>query len=115
MRLTPTTTRHAPGNDPWMERVSMSRSVSPFVGWVERHTAADLVPDDPTPGVYPLTYEFARLERSHPRAPWSGELRTIEVGDHAWTFPTRSAPAEAWAVLQAADSISASVASSHRR
>lgn len=152
MRLTPPLTfASTPGEDPWMVRVSMSRSVSPFVGWVERHTAVDLDPGNPTPGVYPLTYEYARLERRHPSAPWSGDLRkivarnddearaisaamydaargflllglaptggpvaaanpdhlTIEVGDHAWTFPTRSAPAEAWAVLRAASSISA--------
>jgi hypothetical protein len=140
----------APGDDPWMVRVTLGRSVSPFVGWVERHTAVDLEPDDPTPGVYPLTFEYARIERPHPTAPWRGDLRkivarndaearaisaamydaargflelglppstdpvdllapehlTIEIGDHTWSFLTRSAPAQAWAVLRAAGSSS---------
>lgn len=153
MRLTPSTIAgaaglRAPGDDPWMVRVSLSRSTSPFVGYVERHTAADLEPDDPTPGVYPLLYEYARLERARPDDPWTGDLRRIvarnddearaisaamydaargflelglaptggpvaatspdhlmvEVGDDVWTFPTRSAPAAAWALLRAAGS-----------
>jgi hypothetical protein len=139
-------TATAPGDDMWMVRVSLSRSVSPFVGYVERHTAVDLEPDDPTPGVYPLLYEYARLERRLPNAPWTGDLRkiearndaaarqvaaamydaargflelglaptggpvaaqspdhlTVEIGDDTWTFLTRSAPKEAWAVLYAA-------------
>ncbi len=150
LALAPVTgTVRAPGDDPWMVRISLSRSTSPFVGYVERHTAVDLEPDDPTPGVYPLMYEYARLERKRQTEPWRGELRriearndaearaisaamydaargflelgltpttggpvaaslpdhlTIEVGDDVWTFPTRSAPAQAWALLRATGS-----------
>jgi hypothetical protein len=75
--------RIVPGDDPWMVRVTSSRSVSPFVGWVERHTAVDLEPDDPTPGVYPLLFEYARLERTRPNDPWTGDLRKVEARNDA--------------------------------
>lgn len=145
----------APGDDAWMVRVSLSRSTSPFVGGVERYTAVDLDPGDPTPGVYPLLFEYGRMERTHPTRPWSVQLRriearsddearaisaamydaargflalglvptkvrgaveapnllTVEIGDDAWTFPTVSAPEEAWAVLRAANAASLELAS----
>lgn len=131
--------------DPWMVRVSLSRTTGTDRGEVRRWTAVDLAPDDPTPGVHPITFEQGRLQRdaagwhatrtrvearrdadafAHAAAiydaargflalglaPNGGPFATaapdrlvIEVGDSVWSFPAATAPAQAWALLRAAD------------
>lgn len=65
--------------DMWMVRVSLSESVTPLLGRVERYTAVDLDTDDHTPGVYPLLAEHARLERTQATGGWSALLRRVEA------------------------------------
>ncbi len=53
---------HAPGDDPWMVRVTTSTAPGAHgMAIVERWTAVDLADDDTTPGVHPYTYERGRM------------------------------------------------------
>ncbi len=90
--------RITPGDDPWMVRVSLSSSLDggapAGASEVERYTAVDLDPDDTTPGVYPWSFEHARLS---PRGDgsWRADRDRVEARNDGDAFGDAAAAYDA--------------------
>lgn len=78
-------TRVAEWSDPWMVRVTLTGAAD-----VERWTAVDLAPDDPTPGVYPMLLERGSL-RGDAANGWHAVRNEIRAWNELDAFGAASA------------------------